>query len=252
MKKISLLLLLLTTISLAQDDTTQSQDKPTLPTGFIYGAGSAYKQQVYQGFSHRGITLPLLGYVGEKLYVVGPFANYAVMRQNDWEIGLDLAARFNGYDTGDSDFFAGMQERKDSLDAGFSVKYKPNQWNVQFKALTDVLSKSDGSELELNLSHKFKYKYLSIEPGVALSYLNQNLVDYYYGVKTDEATSTRSFYQGSSTTNQSLKLSLTHPIPIGFVRLDIDNTWYGSGITDSSLVDDDQALGVRLFFVGYF
>jgi len=253
MNKISLILLFVSSTILANEDTTEAPEgRNGPPTGFIYGAGVAYQQQIYKGFDQRTIAIPLLGYVGKKFNVFGPFVNYTVMRNEDWNFDLNLSPRFNGYEEDDSEFFLGMQERKDSLDAGFTVKYNPNSWSYQFKALADVLSKSSGSELEFNIAKKFKVNALTIEPSVSFNRLDENMVDYYYGVTQDEATELRSFYEGSSTTNKSLNMSISHPIPIGLIRLDINNTWFGSGIADSSLVDDDRALGARLFFIGFF
>lgn len=242
----------MTNLTLAQDDANQPEQRPGFPQGFIYGAGVAFNQQIYKGFDQRTIAIPLVGYVGEKFNVFGPFINYSMIRNDEWNIDLNLSPRFNGYDEEDSDFFSGMKERKDSLDAGFTFKYNPNTWSYQFKALTDVLSKSSGSEYEFNVAKKFKSKALTIEPSVSINRLNHNLVDYYYGVTADEATELRPYYEGLSTTNKSLNLSLSHPIPIGLVRLDLSNTWYGSGIANSSLVDDDKALSARLFFIGFF
>ncbi|MFK8011419.1 MAG: MipA/OmpV family protein, partial [Marinicellaceae bacterium] len=207
MKKLSLLLLLMHGTSYANEDASAEPTvRPSFPTGFIYGAGVAYQQQIYKGFDQRTIAIPLLGYVGEKFNVFGPFVNYSVMRNEDWNFDLNLSPRFNGYEEDDSDFFQGMQERKDSLDAGFTVKYNPNSWSYQFKALADVLSESSGSELELNIAKKFKSNLLTIEPSVSFNRLDNNMVDYYYGVTADEATDLRSFYEGSTTTNRSLNL----------------------------------------------
>jgi outer membrane protein len=253
MKTLSLLILLLSGLSQANDETPSNPvKKPGLPQGFIYGAGVSYQQQIYKGFDQRTIALPLLGYVGEKFNIFGPFISYSLMRKNDWNLELNLSPRFSGYDDSDSDFFIGMHERKDSLDAGFTLKYNPNQWSFQFKALTDTLSKSNGSEFELNIDRKFKYKFLTFQPAIAIQHFDNNLSNYYYGVKQDEVTALRPFYKGSSTINQSLKLSVYSPIPIGLVRLDLTNTWFGSEITDSPLVDSSQALGARLFFIAYF
>ena len=246
MKKTLITLLFITLNIVAQENNK----KP--PTGFVYGAGMAYQQQIYKGFDQRTIAIPLLGYVGDKLTVFGPFINYSFWRKNDWVFDLNLAPRFSGYDEDDSDFFIGMQKRKDSLDAGFTVKYNPKKWSYQFKALTDVLSNSKGSEFEINVARKFKYKFLTVEPALSIQHYDKNLSNYYYGVMQDEATLLRPSYQTSSTLNKSLKLSVYSPVPIGLVRLDLTRTWFGSEITNSPLVDSKQALGARLFFVTYF
>lgn len=251
-KSLILALLLAANISFSQDNPAEVSQRPAFPQGFIYGAGVASQQQIYKGFDQRTIAIPLLGYVGEKWNVFGPFISYSLVKEENWNFDLNLSPRFNGFDEDDSDFFQGMDKRKDSLDAGFTAKYKKNQWSYQFEALTDVLSNSKGTDLEFNVSRKFKANFFTIEPAVSLNQFDGNLTDYYYGVRQDEVLESRSFYEAKSTLNKSLKLSISHPIPIGLVRLDIDNTWFGSGIADSPLVDDDKAFGARLFFIGFF
>lgn len=253
MKTILLLILLsMTNLTLAQDSSNDAEARPGFPQGYIYGSGVAFQQQIYKGYDQRTIAIPLLGYAGEKFNVFGPFISYSLVRNQNWDFDLNLSPRFKGFDEDDSDFFQGLEERKDSLDAGFTAKYKQNQWSYQFKALADVLSRSSGSDLEVNMARKFKINALTIEPSIAINQLDQNMTDYYYGLPSEEATTSRNFYKGSSTINKSLKLSISHPIPIGLLRLDLKNTWYGSGIAGSPLVDDDKAFGARLFFIGVF
>ena len=253
MKNITLLLLLLTSLVSADENVSPDPEskKPAFQ-GFIWGAGVAYQQQIYKGFDQRTIALPLLGYVGDKLNVFGPFVSYSLLENKDWGFDLNLSPRFTGYDEKDSEVFIGMDERKDSLDAGFTLKYNPDNWSFQFKALADVLSKSDGSEIEISMARKFKKNSFTFEPSVSINHLDKNMTDYYYGVRQEESLPTRSFYEGSSAQTQSLKLIISTPTPIGLVRMDLNSTWYGSGITDSPLVDSDQSFGVRLFFITLF
>ena len=60
----------------------------------------------------RVIPLPILGYRGDRLSVLGPFVSYDVLNQRD---GIKLSAqaspRFQGFDSSDSDVFIGMDER---------------------------------------------------------------------------------------------------------------------------------------------
>lgn len=253
MKTLTLLLLLLTNITYADENkASEPQSKPPEFQGFIWGAGIAYQQQIYKGFDQRTIAIPLLGYVGEKLNVFGPFVSYTLFDNNSWGFDVNLSPRFTGYEEDDSDFFGGMDERKDSLDAGFSLKYNPSTWSFQFKALTDVLSKSDGSELEISMAKKYRKNSFTIEPSVSINYLDKNMIDYYYGVRQEESLATRSFYEGSASQTQSLKLSISTPLPVGLIRMDLNSTWYGSGITESPLVDSDQSFGARIFFITLF
>jgi outer membrane scaffolding protein for murein synthesis (MipA/OmpV family) len=245
-------LLAINLVTAAPNQPTPSKTQPSMPLGFIYGAGVSYQQQIYKGFGQRTIALPLLGYVGERLNIFGPFMSYSLVKKDDWILDVNLSPRFSGFDEDDSVFFSGMKNRKDSADAGVSVKYSPNDWSFKFKALTDVLSKSSGTELELSLAKSYRINGFSIEPSISMNHQNDNLVDYYYGVRSSEASLERNFYQASSTVNKNLNLSISKPLDVGLLRLDLTHTWYGSEITNSPLVDADSTLGARLFFITYF
>ncbi len=251
MKYILLLSLLSYQVTHANEANETSNQRPQA-TGFIYGAGVAYQQQLYKGFDQRTIALPLIGYVGENLNVFGPFVSYSFYKKDDWKVDVNLSPRFSGYEASDSPFFEGMSERKDSLDAGFSLNYSPANWTLKFSTLSDVLSKSKGNEFSFMVANKHKIGLLSIEPSVTISQFDNDLSDYYFGVLQNEATDSRSYYEGTSSVNKTVGVAFTHPLPIGLLRLDVSNTWYGSGITDSPLVDSDKSFSTRLFFIGFF
>jgi outer membrane protein len=46
------------------------------PKGWLYGFGLGINGEIYKGYDRRVIPLPLIGYRGDKLLVLGPFANY--------------------------------------------------------------------------------------------------------------------------------------------------------------------------------
>ncbi len=250
MKKILYSSLLIASLALADQPDNEAPKKNN--RGFIYGAGIAYQQQIYKGFDQRTIAIPVIGYQGEKLNIFGPFINYQLYKSNNWQFEFTFSPRFNGFDESDSEFFIGMDKRSDSADAGFNLQYNIKHWRLGLKALTDVLSKSDGSTLDFSVSTKHRYAGLIFEPKLSVEFADNKLNDYYYGVTQNEATAFRSAYNAGSTINQSLALSVTKISPIGVFRLDLSNTWYGSEITDSPLVDSNSAFSTRLFFIRGF
>ena len=92
-----------------------------------------------------------------------------------------------------------------------------------------------------------------IEPKFGISYSDSKLVNYYYGVRPDEATAQRVAYKASGAVNYNAGFSLSTPIFFGgMTRLGIEHHWYGSSISDSPLTDRDKGLSAFLSWSTFF
>lgn len=223
------------------------------PYGFLYGLGFGYNQEIYKGFDTRFTPLPLLGYRGERLRVFGPFISYDIAKHNGFSLSAKLAPRFQNFDESDSSFFSGLEKREFSFDAGLGVRYEKNDWKLDFDMMTDVLAKSNGTESKIKLAKAFRKGPIFIEPSIQVSHLNDNHVNYYYGVSDSESLANRPAYLGESALNKTLGIAISTPIFFeGMTRLDIGYTWNDSSITDSPLVDSDTNLSVRLVYSQFF
>lgn len=223
------------------------------PKGFLYGFGFGINQELYKGYDRRVIPLPILGYRGDRLSVLGPFVSYDLLQQEGVKLAVQASPRFQGFDSSDSDIFVGMDERDFSFDAGLGLKYEKDDWNVGLSSMFDVLNKSDGYELKASLGRAFKSGPIFYEPSISVSYLDANHVNYYYGVGAHEATSSRPTYQTDSAVNTTIGFSIATPIFFdGFTRLSIDYTWNDATIADSPLVDTDTNLSLRLLYSRFF
>lgn len=215
--------------------------------GFLYGVGIGVNQEIYQGYRHRTIPLPVLGYRGDRLSVYGPFVSYKMLEVGNFSFNVKLAPRFAGFDSSDSDVFLGMAKRNSSLDAGASVQLRQQQWLLEAETLYDVLGNSNGNESKVNISYQVRQGPVVIEPKFGISYVDSDLVDYYYGVRLEEATSVRSAYKASGTVNYNAGLAVSTPLFFGgMTRLGIEHHWYGSSIAKSPLTDRDSGLSAFL------
>lgn len=245
---------LVTTALLFSTTTIARQSTPDpAPQGLLYGVGVGINQEIYQGYKRRVIPLPLIGYRGEKLSVYGPFVSYQLMRAGDLSFSAKVAPRFAGFDDSDSDIFIGMAKRKTSLDAGLGLQYQLADWTVEAETLIDVLGNSNGYESKIKLSYGLRFGPVQLSPSLGASYLSDKLVDYYYGVRPEEATLNRAAYQAGSTVNYHTGLALSTPILFGgMTRLGIEHHWYGSSIADSPLTDRDTGFSVILSWSRFF
>lgn len=245
-KKIILLTIILPIVAFSQDRNNANN------SAFLFGIGALYKQQIYKGFDQRSIIIPVIGYKGKKLDIYGPFVSYELLNKNQWELDANLSPRFDGIEPEDSEFFQGLNKREDSFDAGFSLRYKPKNWEYELKYSQDILSKSNGNETGLKIAKSWRKKSFSIAPFISMNYLDPKLVDYYYGVSQMEISTNRNSYNGKSSLNHTLGVNITKPILKGLLNIELSQTRYGSGITDSPLVEDDNAFQLRFVFVGQY
>jgi len=223
------------------------------PKGWLYGFGLGINGEIYKGYDRRVIPLPLIGYRGDRLLVLGPFANYELFEAGNFDFTINVAPRFDGFDEGDSIFFTGMEKRKSSLDMGLGLVYENDNWKFQSRAMYDILGRSNGYEVTAQVGKVFRAGPLFFEPSVGVSYMDDSLVNYYYGVRKNEANAIRPAYQGKEVVNTTLGISFATPILFdGFTRAGIEYTWFESGITDSPLVNDDASLGVFIAYSRFF
>lgn len=254
MKYWSLLgLLALLSVNVSANENRGDARERIEPKGFLYGLGLGINQEIYKGYDYRVIPLPIIGYRGDNFRVLGPFVSYDALQFSDVELTLQAAPRFQGFDDSDSYIFENMAERKFSMDAGLGLSYEKKDWKLGVSSMFDVLGRSKGYEVKLNISRVLRKGPLFFEPSLSMSYLDSNNVDYYYGVKADETNEFTVKYQGKSALNTTLGFSVATPILLGgFTRIAIDYTWYDSAITNSPIVEDDTNLSARLLFSKFF
>jgi outer membrane protein len=224
-------------------------NKPGDTSGYLYGLGISTNKEIYKGYNRRTILLPIIGYRGEKLNVYGPFVSYRGTELSDFNILIQAAPRFQGFDDTDSYIFEGMKDRKFSMDVGASLNYKNKDWKISFSSMLDVLNRSNGIEMITSISHTFRFGPIFVEPKLTFSYLDSNHVDYYYGVGKDEVGENRAEYIGKNALNTGFGLSISTPILFGgFTQLSLQRTWFSEEITDSPLVEDHKNIIVRLLY----
>ena len=206
------------------------------PQGWMWGFGVAASQDVYTDFDNRVVPIPIIGYTGEKLRVYGPFIGYELFRESGFTLDAQLVPIFAGYEEDDSAVFTGMDDRDFSYAAGVGLNYNTGSW---------VYS--------LSIGKRFRINNVMIEPSIGVNYQDSNYVDYYYGVRPEEATAFRSAYNGDSALNTEVRVAIsTRQFLGGMTRLEVGATFFDDSISDSPLTDDDTALNAMLVYTRFF
>jgi len=164
---------------------------------------------------HKGADTGFSGglfffYQGERLEL-GFFENsYALIRTPRYALKLTANPRFESLDPSDSPALSGMEDRDLAFDAGLAFETGGIWGSMQIKVLSDITGTHEGQEISLFYTRPFVKARWRIEPTAGLILKSDNLVDYYYGVRSSEAREDRPAYQGQSTINSHLGLNLIY------------------------------------------
>ncbi|WP_440053124.1 MipA/OmpV family protein [Pseudoalteromonas sp. T1lg65] len=220
-----------------------------------WGIGLAVisQDQGYIDIGNETTFVPALAIKKGNFSLLGPRVSYKLVEAENYEVALSGHLRLDGYEADDADFFKGMEDRDMSFDLGFEVEYDTDFGEFGFEFMHDVTSTHEGYEASISYGIPVRYEDGRVVPYISANFSSEDLVDYYYGVKANEALANRPFYEGESTTN--IEVGVSSDWFFGkhhMVKADISYTSYGSDIKDSPLIDKSGSLQIILGYVYVF
>lgn len=130
----------------------------------------------------------------------------------------------------------GINERKSSMEVGVEYFAILKKNDVRFKVLHDGLGRHHGTVASVEVSRPFFTKHFMFVPGIAISYIDSNAADYYYGVSRQEATAFRSEYQAKASVISTARMYLERPINDSWSIVASGNySYFSEGIGNSPL-----------------
>jgi len=220
------------------------------------GIGAVVSKKAYAGYDRETKALPIISYENRWVKLAGPGLTVKLPSwkiDNTQRVDFGLVARFDlgsGYEQDDAPILNGMAERKGGVWAGAKAEWKTDLFDLEGQWTADASGHSKGQKLSLKLERDWRLgQHVMLTPRLGAEWVDKKYVDYYYGVRANEARAGRAFYQGKSTTNAELGLRTMYLFnPHHAMFLDLSVTALGSAIKDSPLVD--RSTENRLF-VGY-
>ncbi|MFH1414351.1 MAG: MipA/OmpV family protein [Candidatus Omnitrophota bacterium] len=207
--------------------------------GVVLGGGVLYSTSVYEGVDDSVWAVPIIIGQYKRFYLDGSSLGYILNDREDLHFSFVMQLRFGGYDDGDSSALAGMDGREWSLDGGLRLTWDNGLFLLNITGITDLLGRHDGHEVRAIFSRNFLKG--AFTPKLGVKWLSNNLVEYYYGVASSEATSARQVYEGGSTLDFIAGFSIVIPIGDNWVITgDFEYETLGSEIEDSPIVDADD------------
>lgn len=219
------------------------------PSRFGLGLVAGNRQRPYKGLDQDTRVLPMLTYEKRWVRVQGLGAAFKLGGTDNVSFGLKVDYSLKGYRASDAPILEGMEDRKGSFWVGPNVRWRTDIANLSAELSGDVSGHSKGMQARLSADRTFRWGAFGLTPRASLLWMDRKYVDYYFGVRGEEARPDRPSYDGESTLNAELGLRAGYLLaPNQSVFLDLSVTKLGRGIKDSPLVDKSAQGGFR---VGY-
>jgi outer membrane protein len=204
------------------------------------GGGVFVQTSPYAGVDARVYPAPVVAYEGERLYVRSAIVGYRLISENGLMIGPQVQPRVEGYSADDSPSLRGMRDRNWSVDGGVNIEAATPVGLLGVSIVTDLLGRNCGQEVEFRYLVMLPVHGFHLIPSGGVKWESENLVNYYYGVKPNEARPGRPAYEGEPVFDPFLRLVIRRKLTKRWsVFSDARYEWLASGITNSPIVSKD-------------
>ena len=209
------------------------------------GGGIRGGQSPYFAFDNddqrRLDLIPLYLYNGQHVFFRGVSGGVHLYNSNDLELSVLGRYRFQHLDPGRNEFYQGIEERKQSLDAGFQTRLSKDWGTVRLSWVTDTLDRHKGQEVQLSYRYHFDAGPWIFSPFISWSWQDENLTNYYFGVSPEEARPDLPEYTPGDSQQVSFGLNSSWQVTNRITLF--GNVAFGgpsSEVVNSPLVDEDN------------
>lgn len=238
-EKISIAFLLF--LILAGTAAAQPPD-PNKPQ-FALGLAAISSPEPYRGVDESPLVVPAISFAYKRFYFRGIYAGFTLFARNGLELDVIARPRFAGYDAEDSPFLAGMEDRRISADLGFELEWQGERFGVRLTPVTDVLDRSGGQEVSLDLFTPWRRGPFRIEPRLGAVWQSADWADYYYGVRPEEALPGRPAFEPGDSIHLTGGVFAFAPVTRKLVFQAFVKAERLSGdVADSPIVEDDLGI----------
>ena len=226
-------------------------DEPANKTldGYL-GAGAMFMPKYAGGANKetRLVPLAMIEYE-ETAYIHLDRAGVRLWNTDDKKMALGIAAqpRF-GFRAQDGDRLTGMSTRSDAIEGGIAFEWELPPLSLSATYFTDWSDTSGGRSWRLSLDHQLVDSGpWDLSAYIDLDRADARIVQYYFGVRPEEASTTRPSYQPGATLNSSLgfagayKLNNRHALLFGG-----ELSFLGAAAADSPIVQ--RRTGSMVYF----
>ncbi len=224
--------------------------------GIAAGGGN----KVYKNESNKRIGIGI-NYRGENFNIDKGTMSYDLTNSNGYALEVIATSNNGGFESKDNKTFKGMGKRKTSIDIGGRAIIDTGIMGTGVIEVTKDVHASKGFEANIKLggisphaAHWVGQKQVNIVPVIGLNYKSAKVVDYHFGVKNSEATSTRAAYKGKSAITPYIGIEAQANMSKNFtIEAGLGLSKRASSIRNSSITNDRKYdLGASVGFTYWF
>jgi MipA family protein len=208
------------------------------------GIGVTSGQEAYFDIKRKTKVLPVLQFENKYVRIFGlggeiKLPSLELTSSQRMNFGIVGQYDGSGYEAGDAPILAGMAERKGVFWAGARATWKNDVADLSAERVSDVSGNSKGKRVTLGLEKTWRTgANMMVTPRVAGTWYDKKYVDYYYGVRINEARAGRRAFRGEASVNVQIEVRAMYIFDNSHSLIfDVSATSLGKGIKNSPLVN---------------
>ena len=250
-KIIHLLLITSSLMPAIADANTQKKDSDS-HLQLNVGITGHLEEYITKTDDDQGAISLFFEYEGDRLTVKEEQAYYRIANTDQLSLSLLIENNHSGYDDSSLTIFKDMEDRDLDLGLGLRLAWSLGDGNIISSISNDIAGAHDSYVAKLAYEHPFYIGRWAFEPEVGSMHYSKDYVDYYYGVRNQEVTSTRAAYEGDAATAYYTRLKVRYQAtPNWQIFSEIGSRRFSDEIKDSPLTENKNNNGFALLGVGY-
>jgi MipA family protein len=188
-------------LSYAEDKIDRNTETAIPRAKNLYGIGVAIFPKTSGSDEFRVLALPVINAnYGDRYYINALQAGVWLIDSDDKRLrfGLSTQARF-GWDADDGKLTKGMADRDFSFDFGPTLRWQTDYGTINAQWGFDIGGASHGQTVDLQyIKSIFSSRTLRVNSNIGVTWNDQKLNDYYFGVGLNETSPLRPNYVAGS------------------------------------------------------
>ncbi|GAB3121725.1 MipA/OmpV family protein [Novispirillum itersonii] len=214
------------------------------------GAGAGVSTTLYKGDDDKISPLPIVSFDSERLHIgTDGLAVTALTLGEAFSISALAGYQDKPFKQKDSPMLRGLHTRKAAIEGGVSAEYATSLGAISLTYKTALNGAYHGGSVDLSYDWQMERDRWRLGAGAGLLWQSADLVDYYVGVRKDEARTDRRAYDPKAAILPHVSLSAGYALNPGktwWLNAGLEVTQLPKEYTDSPIVDADAIIGGML------
>lgn len=253
-------------VSLFAQDSGESENGPGGPgregSQWSVGIASISTQKPFKDIDLDTIAFPFITFENKYFRWFGPTLNFklpGIEFSDSQQLSFNIAVEYNfgGYDEDEAKstpILTGMSKRNGGVWAGAKMEWQNPIVDLNAEWMADVSGNSEGQRFSIGIEKTWMFgQHVMLTPRLTAVNLDDKYVDYYYGVRSEEARSGRPEYLGDSMVNLKFALRTAYMFDMKqSIFIEIGATTLGDEIKNSPLVGSSTETSAFLVYMYSF